>query len=100
MSMLNKATIVSQLAAESGLSKAATERLIAAYHQKIMDAVARDTKVKIAGFASFEPVTRRARTMRNPRTGEELEVSEAPSVRIRPLKRFKDTVSGEGLDEE
>jgi DNA-binding protein HU-beta len=48
--------------------------------------------VKLTGFAAFAPATRSARVMRNPRTGDNIEVPETKIVSIRPLKRFKDTV--------
>lgn len=95
MPILNKAGLIEHLAEETGQTKAQAERFLLAFQDKVIDAVANGEDVKLTGFASFEPVTRAARTMRNPRTGDSLEVPETKSVRIRPLKRFKDAIGGE-----
>lgn len=93
MSILNKATLIDEVAEITGSSKAATERFLNAFQDQIMSAVARGEEVKLTGFAAFTPATRAARTMKNPRTGEDLEVAAAKTVRIRPLKKFRDAIA-------
>lgn len=94
MSVLNKATLIDEVAEATGSSKAATERFLNAFQDKIIESVARGEEVKLTGFAAFTPATRAARTMKNPRTGEDLDVPAAKTVRIRALKRFRDAISG------
>lgn len=89
---LNKSEIIAQVAERNDISKAQAERVLASLQDIIMNAVAEGTEVKLPGFAAFDPVTRAARTMRNPATGEMIDVPEKKTVRIRPLKKFKDTV--------
>jgi DNA-binding protein HU-beta len=50
--------------------------------------------VAISGFGTFQRATRAARTGRNPRTGEALEIAEANVPRFSALKGFKDAVRG------
>lgn len=94
MSVLNKAALINEVAEATGNTKAATERFLVAFQDSVVGAVARGEEVKLTGFAAFAPVTRSARVMKNPRTGEDLNVPEAKTVRIRPLKHFRDAVSG------
>lgn len=95
MPILNKSALIDQLAEKTGQSKANAERFLLAFQDSIIESVAKGDDVKLTGFASFEPVVRAPRTMKDPRTGDKLEVPEKKSVRIRPLKRFKDAISGE-----
>lgn len=91
--MLNKSSLVSEVAERTGESKAATERTLEALQDVIIEAVADGQKVQLTGFAAFAPADRAARKMKNPRTGEDINVPASRTVRIRPLKRFKDEVS-------
>lgn len=93
--MLNKASLVEEVAQRTGQSKAATERFIAAFQDVVISAVASGDSVRLTGFAGFEPATRAERSMRNPRTGELFVVPETKTVRIRPLKGFQDAVRGD-----
>lgn len=99
MSVLNKTALINEVAEATGSSKAATERFLASFQDSIIAAVARGEEVKLTGFAAFAPVTRAARVMKNPRTGEPLDVPEAKTVRIRPLKHFRDAISGDSSED-
>jgi DNA-binding protein HU-beta len=56
-------------------------------------AIKKETKksngISIVGFGSFNTVKRKARTGRNPRTGETIMIKASKSVRFRPGKAFK-----------
>jgi DNA-binding protein HU-beta len=93
MTVLNKTALISEIAEATGSTKAATERFLNAFQDSVVDSVARGEEVKLTGFAVFSPVTRAARIMKNPRTGEDLAVAEAKSVKIRPLKHFRDAIT-------
>lgn len=99
MSVLNKTALINEVAEATGSSKAATERFLAAFQDSVISAVTRGDEVKLTGFAAFAPVTRAARVMKNPRTGEPLDVPEAKTVRIRPLKHFRDSIAGVAGDD-
>lgn len=59
----------------------------------IKDAVAAGEKVSFIGFGSFEAVDRAAREVRNPKTGEILQVPSSKSPKFRPSKTFKEAVN-------
>lgn len=94
MPVRNKAAIINEVAEATGQSKAATERFLIALQNTIIGAVAGGEEVKLTGFAAFAPSVRLARTIRHPQTGDMLDVPEAKTVRIRPLKNFRDAVTG------
>ena len=57
-----------------------------------LEAIKKGTKkggVSLAGFGSFNVSTRKARTGRNPQTGEEIKIKASKTVRFRPGKYYK-----------
>ena len=66
---MNKAEILSYVAAETSTTRAAAERMVGAVLSAIVDALSRDEPVAIAGFGKFALRSRAARQGRNPRTG-------------------------------
>ena len=93
---MNKADLVDQLAEASGLSKkdarAAVEGLFATDPRNgvIANALERGDKVQITGFGTFELRQRKARTGRNPRTGEEISIAASRAPVFSAGKVFKD----------
>jgi len=63
---VNKAELVSHVAAETPTTRAAAERMVGAVFSAIADALARDEPVAIAGFGKF---TVRGRARHFPPTG-------------------------------
>lgn len=94
---ISRSDIVAELYSEfnsvNGLSKALLNRLVSAYENRIIDHVAAGDKVSLAGFLKADAVLRPARTGRNPRTGEQMEIKEKRVPRVAPLKAFRDTVA-------
>lgn len=96
MPILNKPELINEIAEKTGETKAAVERFMNAFQDSVISHVAEGSEVKISGFAAFGKATRSARTVKNPRTGEDIEVAETNVAKIRPLKKFKDAVSDSG----
>lgn len=93
MPILTKSDLVAQVAEKTGSTKAATERFITALQDTVIEAVVEGKEVKLTGFAAFAPSVRAARTMKNPQTGEDLDVPETKVVKIRPLGEFRERVN-------
>lgn len=60
--------------ADTGLTKKQAQAAMDAFFQAITDELARGGQVQIAGFGSFRVSERSARTARNPRNGEAVEI--------------------------
>lgn len=95
MSVLNKPEVVSKIAEELGESQATVSRVLKSFEETVTTAVSEGTSVKISGFLSFERIVRSARKMKNPSTGQEIDVPEKNAVRVRPLSRLRRAVSEE-----
>ena len=63
------------------------ERIVSAVFDEITEALARGDRVELRGFGAFPVKHREARTGRNPRTGEAVEV---PEKRVPFFKTGKD----------
>lgn len=91
---MNKTELIDQLASATSLSKADAGRAVDALFDVdkgiIADTLKTGAKVQITGFGTFETRRRGARTGRNPRTGETIEIPASTSPAFRPGKGLKD----------
>ena len=88
---MNKGDMVEEVSAQTGLSKRASTEAIDAVTSVITDALARAEKVTLVGFGTFRVRNRKARTGRNPRTGQVIQI---------PAKKVPKFVAGRTLKEE
>ncbi len=89
---MNKSELVAAIAEEAGISKAAAEKAVAAFTNSVVNALKKGDKVSLVGFGTFEVVQRAARTARNPRTQETIQVPASKAPRFKPGKAFKEAV--------
>ena len=90
---MNKAELIDLIMADkkSGFdSKAAAERAVNAVVDGIRGGVLKDKKVQIVGFGTFTVRNRKARTGRNPQTGQEIQIKASKTVGFKPGKQLKD----------
>jgi len=89
---MNKADLVNHVAAEADLSKAAAGAAVDAVLSGITGALAGGDGVSIVGFGNFSVAERAARTARNPRTGESIDVAASKAPKFKAGKALKDAV--------
>jgi DNA-binding protein HU-beta len=92
---MNKSDLVDALAAATDMSKADAGSAIDALfggHGVIAKALKGGEKVQITGFGTFEAKTRKARTGRNPRTGETIQIAASKAPGFKAGKGFKDAI--------
>ena len=89
---LNKTELVAKVAAETGQSQAAVSNVIDGLFAAISETVADGGKVSIPGWLSFETATTSARTGRNPRTGETIEIPAGKRVKVSVGSKLKASV--------
>ena len=94
MAKLNKSQLIGEVADELSVSKADSKKYLEALMDVITNALSKgkDRKVAISGFANFEVKSRKARTGRNPQTGEAIKIPAKKVLKITPLKALKDSV--------
>ncbi len=89
---MNKGELIQALEAKFGSRKAAGEALEHVVDTIIRE-VAKNGKVAITGFGTFEKIERAARTGRNPRTGDKVRIKKTSVPRFRAGTQFKDVTA-------
>jgi len=87
---MNKAQLVEQLAGDMNLTKADCERILDNTIEIIKKSVKKGDDVTLVGFGTFTRAKRKARTGRNPQTGEAIKVPACTVPKFRPGKAFKE----------
>ena len=70
------------------------ERIVSTIFEEIVEAPARGDRVELRGFGAFSVKKRDARTGRNPRTGEAVEVEEKHVPFFKTGKLLRDRLNG------
>jgi DNA-binding protein HU-beta len=89
---MNKKELINQIAEQTGQSKSDTEKFINAFVDAVKDALKKGDSIALVNFGTFEVVEKSARTSRNPRTGEPIQIPAKKVPRFRPGKGLKDSV--------
>lgn len=92
---MNKLQLTDALAQKvEGMTKKEAAEAVNAILDVIAEALAAGDDVKITGFGSFEVKARAARTGRNPKTGEAVEIPASKYVAFSAGSVLKDKVNG------
>lgn len=89
---MNKSQLVDQIANSTSLSKASVEEVLNHTIDSIKKAVKKGDDVTLVGFGTFTKSKRKARTGRNPQTGQEIKIPATTVPKFRPGREFKDAV--------
>ena len=89
---MNKGQLIEAVAAELETSKAAASRAVEAVVGSITNGIKQDNSVTIVGFGSFAKKKRSARTVRNPSTGEPMNIAATTTVGFKPSQALKEDV--------
>ncbi|GLR75449.1 HU family DNA-binding protein [Aliivibrio sifiae] len=87
---MNKSQLVDQIADNADISKAAAGRALDALVETVTETLKSGDQVTLVGFGSFVVRERAARTGRNPKTGEAIEISAAKVPAFKAGKALKD----------
>jgi DNA-binding protein HU-beta len=93
MTTLKKSEIIACVADKACLAKVDAEAAIEALLETIVDAMKEEKIINFSRFGSFSTMLRPARSARNPRTGESIEVEETKIVKFKVGKNFKEAVA-------
>ena len=91
---MNKADLIASVQKNLGGPKAQAARAVEAVLDAIRAGLKKDKAhgVQVVGFGTFEVRTRKARTGRNPQTGETIRIAKSRTVAFRPSRALKDSV--------
>ena len=90
---MNKDEIVRYIASKTGATQSSVEEIITMFFNLITDALVSGKRVKVNGFGMFESKERKARTGRNPHTGESIPIPARRVPVFKPAKGLRDKVA-------
>jgi DNA-binding protein HU-beta len=90
---MNKAELIDAVAESADLSKASATRALDAAIDTITAALKGGDQVTLVGFGTFSVRPRAARTGRNPRTGETIQIKASNNPGFKAGKALKDAVN-------
>ena len=90
---MNKTELIAAVAEKAGISKKDADAAVNTTLDTIVEMVAAGDKVQLVGFGTFEPRERSAKTGKNPRTGESIEIPASTIPAFKAGKAFKDIVN-------
>jgi len=91
---MNKQALIEAVHETLGDTKASAEKAVDKIFDSITDSLKKGEEVSVAGFGIFSAKERAARTARNPRTGEPIQVPAMRVPKFRAAKALKDAVRG------
>lgn len=89
---MNKSNIVDAVHDKLQGTKAQAETVVETVIDTVINALKKGDEVSIAGLGIFSVKKRAARTARNPRTGESIQVAAMNVPKFRAAKALKDAV--------
>ncbi|ARU54432.1 MAG: HU family DNA-binding protein [Pseudomonadales bacterium] len=90
---MNKPELASLIATQSQLSKAKASEVITVVTDEITNALASGASVSLLGFGSFNVTQRKARSGRNPQTGQTMTIAASQGVHFKPGKSLREAVN-------
>ena len=90
---MNKSELIASIAAKEGYTKTAVANVIDAFLEETKLSVQKGDPVQLIGFGTFENRERSARTGRNPRTGEKIEIPASKLPSFKAGKALKEAVN-------
>jgi DNA-binding protein HU-beta len=89
---MTKAELVEKVAKDAGISKAAAGKALDSFIDGVVKSVKKGNKVALVGFGTFSVSKRKARTGRNPQTGEPIKIPARKLPKFSAGKTFKDAM--------
>lgn len=90
---MNKSELVDSIAEKSGLNKTQASEALNAMMESVGEALENNESISLVGFGTFSVKDRKARTGRNPKTGEELQIPASRVPHFKAGKGLKDRLN-------
>ena len=91
---MNKSPLVEALVKDTGLTKKDATSAVASVLDNIAKGLKKDGDVQLIGFGTFKVAKRKARTGRNPATGETMKIAAKKVPVFKAGKELKDLIMG------
>ncbi|HEX2786675.1 MAG TPA: HU family DNA-binding protein [Ignavibacteria bacterium] len=91
---MNKEQLISQMASSAKISKRQAKDALDSFVTSVKKSVKKGDRVSLVGFGTFSQGKRNARTGRNPRTGETINIAAKKTARFKAGSGFSSFVNG------
>ena len=91
---MNRKELVDAIQKHTQVARTDVDKVLGSLIQHTQVAVKKGERVALVGFGTFERQDRKARTARNPRSGDPVKVKATKVPRFRAGQGFKDVVAG------
>lgn len=95
---VTKAELADILCSKCSLSRQDARDLVDNFFNEIATALVQGEEIKLSGFGNFSVRDKKARPGRNPRTGQEVTISERRVVTFKQGKKLKTLLAESDLD--
>ena len=92
---MNKAELVTHIATLHNCTKVEAEKVIDMFTSSVINAIAHGSEISLIGFGGFSISKVKARTGRNPKTQEPMEIPAYSQVRFKVGQKLKDACNSE-----
>jgi DNA-binding protein HU-alpha len=89
---MHKPELAAQIADKADIPANKANEVLSVMLDEITNALSRKESVTLTGFGTFEIRARNARTGKNPRTGQPIEIAASNSVGFKPGKALKEAL--------
>lgn len=90
---MNKSELIKSIATKSGLTPDQATQALNGLTDTIADTLAKGEEVALIGFGTFRATNRKARTGRNPKTGEAIQIPASKTPTFKAGKSLKEAVN-------
>ena len=90
---MTKAELIEKISTETDISKALAEKALNAVTENLSRCLKKGDKITLTGFGTFSVAKRKARTGRNPQTGQVINIKATRVPRFKAGKTLKDQVA-------
>ena len=90
---MNKSESIDNIAEKSGLNKTQASDALNAFIESVGEALENNDSISLVGFGTFSVKDRKARTGRNPKTGDPLEIPASKVPSFKAGKNLKDRLN-------
>ena len=86
---MNKATLIGKIADDAGITRTAAATAVESLIDGITTSLKKGQRVTLVGFGTFGITKRKARTGRNPQTGETIKIRAKTAARFKAGKQLE-----------
>ncbi len=90
---MTKADLIDSVASKTELPKPKAEEIVNGVFDDIIAGLKNGDKVNISGFGTFSVSQRKARTGRNPKTGETIQIASSRAAKFNAGKTLKESLN-------